>query len=491
MQYPRLNLYEINTATWLYKLTQNYRQAISLANVPSGEWNRIASFGFNAVWLMGVWERSPAAASLTRADIGFTRYLKRILPNFNADQDIIGSPYAIRSYTADARFGGTEGLAIARSELKKRGISLILDYVPNHTAPDHEWVAAHPEYFIHGSPEDMRTNPPAYKQIGAQIFATGHNPEVYPWTDVLQLNAFSHGLRQESKELIASLTTQCDGLRCDAAMLMLNNVFQYTWQAQADRPPVNEFWSELINTAHSTSPDFIFIAETYWHTEQQLLDLGFAYCFDKNDFYDSVVEDKVDNIFHMLFQQADHQRRMVRGLENHDERRAATALSLDKHKLAEILVATTPGSSMHYEGQFDGTKQQVPVSLRREPVHKPDTKISDYYDRLFALTQNITHNLIDWQQCNVTTVKRQHLSSVLAWTWQSTNMEQYLVLINWNKRKRHIIVQPPWHTARLSAHDFNCIFTTKKPPKMQPTIEGVDCILEPYQGLILKITGQT
>jgi hypothetical protein len=124
MPAKRLDLYEINTETWLYALSRHYRKKINLSNVPAEEWDHIAEYGFNAVWLMGVWERSPAAVEIARSDTGFVRYLNRLLPGFDASQDVTGSPYAIRSYTVDARFGGSDGLAIARAELKKRGMRL-------------------------------------------------------------------------------------------------------------------------------------------------------------------------------------------------------------------------------------------------------------------------------------------------------------------------------------------------------------------------------
>ncbi len=72
------------------------------------------------------------------------------------DQDIIGSPYCVHRYVADERFGGPAGLAAARAALAARGVRLILDYVPNHVAPDHPWVTEHPEFFIQGTTTTSR-----------------------------------------------------------------------------------------------------------------------------------------------------------------------------------------------------------------------------------------------------------------------------------------------------------------------------------------------
>ena len=57
-RYP--TLYEINSWVWLSELSRKYRKAVDLSSVPSAEWDAIAAYGFDAVWLMGVWERSPA-----------------------------------------------------------------------------------------------------------------------------------------------------------------------------------------------------------------------------------------------------------------------------------------------------------------------------------------------------------------------------------------------------------------------------------------------
>jgi len=121
--------------------------------VPAREWDTIADFGFDAVWLMGVWERSPAGISIANENKNLLDDFRGALPDFRPD-DNVGSPYCVRRYAVDQQLGGPEGLAIARRELSKRGMNLILDFVPNHVAPDHPWVAKNPEYFIRGTVVD-------------------------------------------------------------------------------------------------------------------------------------------------------------------------------------------------------------------------------------------------------------------------------------------------------------------------------------------------
>lgn len=84
-------------------------------------------------------------------------------------------------------------LAHARKELAKRGILLVLDYVPNHVAIDHPWVSAHPEYLIAGDDQDLDEDPAAFVRLHDGVFALGRDPYFPAWTDVLQLNAFHRG----------------------------------------------------------------------------------------------------------------------------------------------------------------------------------------------------------------------------------------------------------------------------------------------------------
>ena len=154
-------IYEINTWVWLVELGRRTDGKIGLAGVPEEEWDAIAALGFDAVWLMGVWERSPAGIEIALENDGLVESFERALPDFTAE-DVVGSPYCIRDYTVAAELGGADGLASAREALERRGLALILDFVPNHVAPDHAWTAAHPEYFVGGSEADLERDPASF-----------------------------------------------------------------------------------------------------------------------------------------------------------------------------------------------------------------------------------------------------------------------------------------------------------------------------------------
>src|SRR5271157_5264649 len=191
-RYP--TVYEINTWVWLSELSKNAGRPVDLGSVPAAEWDAIAAFGFDAVWLMGVWQRSPAGIAIANKNPGLVEDFRRALPDFRPE-DNVGSPYCVRGYEADEHLGGPEGLSQARKELAKRRLRLILDFVPNHVAPDHPWVSEHPEHFIRGTVDDATNNPASYISLNGIVFACGKDPFFPAWPDVLQVNAFEPGLR--------------------------------------------------------------------------------------------------------------------------------------------------------------------------------------------------------------------------------------------------------------------------------------------------------
>ncbi len=216
-------LYEINTWPWLHGLSATAGRSIDLASVPDEQWDVIAGRGFDAVWLMGVWARSPAGVRVAMANSDLVSSFREALGDFEPD-DVVGSPYCIREYVVDPALGGPAGLAAARAALAERGLGLILDFVPNHVAPDHPWATDHPERFIQGTPDDLR-DAASYFEVGGRVIANGRDPYFPAWPDVAQLNAFSPSLRTAVIDTLQQIAEQCDGVRCDMAMLVMNDTF--------------------------------------------------------------------------------------------------------------------------------------------------------------------------------------------------------------------------------------------------------------------------
>ena len=234
----------------------------------------------------------------------------------------------MRRYVADPMFGGPHGLAVARAALAARGVRLLLDYVPNHVAPDHPWVTSNPELFVRGDEHDLATDPAAWVSVAGQVLAHGRDPYFPPWTDVVQLNAFAPALRAAAAETLADIAGQCDGLRCDMAMLMVNRIFRQTWGDRAGPERAGEYWPGLIAELRSRHPDTLLVAEAYWDMESELQQQGFDFCYDKR-LYDRIVGKDAPAVRDHLGADLSYQSRLIRFLENHDEPRIAATMPAD------------------------------------------------------------------------------------------------------------------------------------------------------------------
>ena len=142
-------LYEVNTRVLVEELSAREGRAITLATIPDDVLDGWAEHGFDAVWLMGVWTTGEIGRQIARVFPGLQEDYRRALSDF-ADDDVVGSPYAVKSYRVSADLGGNAALRKLRGRLAARGIGLILDFVSNHTARDHRWMTEHPEYYISG-----------------------------------------------------------------------------------------------------------------------------------------------------------------------------------------------------------------------------------------------------------------------------------------------------------------------------------------------------
>jgi hypothetical protein len=143
--------------------------------------------------------------------------------------------------------GGREGLVTARAELAKRGLRLLLDFVPNQMAPDHPWVIHQPEYFVQGNNDDARTDPASFVETAGNVFAHGRDP-CFPPGRRAATECLSAGTPASGDRTLSDRADQCDGVRCDMAMLVINAVFERTWGSRAGAPPAAEYWVDVITT---------------------------------------------------------------------------------------------------------------------------------------------------------------------------------------------------------------------------------------------------
>lgn len=417
-------IYEINTRVWLNTLSRKHGRTITLATVPEEVVKELATLKVDAIWLMGVWKRSPLGIN------GALRYKHEYvgaLPDLT-DADVIGSAYAIGDYEVAAVAGGRAGLAAFRAQLQKYNLKLILDYVPNHVAMDHPWVTGEDGICVRGDAQ-LRTAQPgdffeSKRADGTTVYtAHGRDPNFPPWNDTAQLNAWSPVMRRVTIETLTDIAQQCDGVRCDMAMLMMNDIFQRTWgwrmqQVGLGRPD-QEFWPEVIGAVRQSRPDFVFMAEAYWDLEFELQQQGFNYTYDKR-LYDRLRDEQVTELKVHLKADVGFQAACVRFIENHDEPRATETYQPEaKHKMAAIVCLTTPGAVLLHDGQFTGRRIKLPVQITRERDEPEDSGLKNFYaDLLQEIRQpeyNGTWELLETQ------------GAVIAYVWKTATSARLIV----------------------------------------------------------------
>jgi len=481
-------IYEIDTAVWLGDLSRAAGRRVTLADVTGSDWDAVTPDGANAVWLMGVWERSPAGLVLANANQEFQASFREALPDLRP-ADVIGSPYCVRRYVADERFGGRDGLASARAALAARGVRLILDYVPNHVAPDHPWVMSDPELFVGGSEDDLRADPAAWTAAGGRVFAHGRDPYFPPWPDVVQLNAFSPAMRAATEQTLADIAGQCDGIRCDMAMLMMNDIFAKTWGTRAGTAPPDEFWPTVLGELRGRQPEIVLIAEAYWDLEWELQRQGFDFCYDKR-LYDRITAEGASAVREHLRADLGYQSRLLRFLENHDEPRIASRMDPAAERAAAVSIATLPGATLWYEGQFEGRRVRPPVFLARRPDEPADTELAAWYRRLLAVVAGDRLRAGAWRLLEASGwADNQSSRNLLAWSWSGADDARHVVVVNLSGQPAQGQVPMPWPD--LAGRDWRLedlltseVFVRDGGELGEP---GLFVALEPWQSYLLSV----
>jgi glycosidase len=426
-RYP--SLYQVNTRVWLTDLARRLGRPATLDDVPDAELDQLAETGFDWVWLLSVWQTGPAARAVSLSNPEWRHEFQETLPDLT-DDDIPGSGFAITGYAVHDRLGGDAALARLRRRLADRGLRLMLDFVPNHMAPDHPWVEEHPEYFVAGTELDLARAPKNYTWVkrrnGDLLLAHGRDPYFPGWPDTLQLNYGNPATQEAMIAELVRIAGQCDGVRCDMAMLVLPDVFERTWGVRA---PL--FWPDATRRVRESHPGFVFMAEVYWDLEWTLQQQGFDYTYDKR-LYDRLREGHARPVREHLYAGLDYQDRMARFLENHDEPRAAAAFPAGVHEAAAVITFLSPGLRFFHQGQFQGRMKRISPHLGRAPDEPINAELAKFYDRLLAVLRRPAVRDGRWQllECVPAWDGNWTWDCFLAFAWDGPAGERLLVTVN-------------------------------------------------------------
>lgn len=363
-----MRIYEINTRV----------HCQSFNDIKDAELIELAQLGFDAVWLMGVWEISEGA-----------RKVSKII-----SEDYDGSPYAIPVYEFNTALGGEVQFASFARRAREAGLAVIVDFVSNHMALDSPWIIDHPEFFIRSDTRARKQSISDYfLHPSGEVVAFGRDPYFPPWTDTAQLDYNNPRLRARMIETLKQISRYADGVRCDMAMLVLRDYIRHQWFPLAPNSWFNErmpgeFWDEAIGEVKKLRPDFMFIAEAYWDKEPQLHQLGFDLTYEKK-LYDALVAKDSKLVLERLSRDPALLHSSVYFIENHDEQRAATVFSHADNLASAALILALPGSSLIHEGQMEGKHERLPVQRVKPLIDEPaDTPLRKAYVQILRATSD-------------------------------------------------------------------------------------------------------
>ena len=428
-QHP--TLLQINTRVWLTELAQALGRPATLDDIPDTELDRFAAAGFDWIWLLSVWQTGVAGRDISRSNADWRNEFQETLPDLR-EEDIAGSGFAITGYTVAENLGGDAALARLRERLRQRGLKLMLDFVPNHMALDHPWVETHPEYFIAGTELDLARAPKNYVwvkcQNGDRLLAHGRDPYFPGWSDTLQLNYANPETQEAMFGELLKIASQCDGVRCDMAMLVLPEVFERTWGQ-----PAKPFWPDAIKRVREKVPGFCFMAEVYWDLEWALQQQGFDYTYDKR-LYDRLREGHARPVREHFLAAPDYQNHLARFLENHDEPRAAATFSDEVHQAAAVLTFLSPGLRFFHQGQFEGHRKRISPHLIRAPKEEVNEGLKFFYKCLLEILRLPVVRDGEWRmlECIPAWESNSTNDSFIAFAWLDSSGTRLLVAVNFS-----------------------------------------------------------
>ncbi len=421
---PEVVLLAKNIYVWLYQLSKKYNRDLKrLDQIPDEELDLLASFGFNALWLIGIWERSPAS---------------RKIKQLSGNPEALASAYSIYDYVIASDLGGEEAFQNLNDRCLIRGIRLACDIVPNHMGIYSRWIIEHPDYFIQTDyspfPAYSFTGPdlsehPDYqiriedkywtRQDAAVIFQlienkTGKVRYIYhgndgtnmPWNDTAQLNLLKPEVREALYQLILNIARKFSIIRLDAAMTLTQKHYQRLWypvpglggaipsrtdfsmstEEFLEKYP-KEFWREVIDRINIDKPDTLLLAEAFW-----LMEGYFVRTLGMHRVYNSAFMNMLKNeenakyrdlITNTLEFNPEILKRYVNFLSNPDEETAINQFGDgDKYFGCCVMMVTMPGLPMFAHGQIEGFREKYGHEFSRAYYdEQPNTYLVERHKR--------------------------------------------------------------------------------------------------------------
>ncbi|MDY6872371.1 MAG: alpha-amylase family glycosyl hydrolase [Chloroflexota bacterium] len=396
-----------NAYVWLYQLSKAYHREINrLDQIPDEELDKLASQGFNGLWLIGLWERSNAS-----------KRIKQLCGNPEA----VASAYSLRNYAIAADLGGYEAYQGLRDRARQRGIRLASDMVPNHMGIDSDWLIEHPNWFIglpHSPFPSYTFNGPdlspnenvgifiedhyydrsdaavVFKRIDRRSGDTrfiyhGNDGTSMPWNDTAQLDYLQNEVREAVIQTILHVARMFPIIRFDAAMTLAKKHYQRLWfpkpgtggaipsrseygltQAAFDAAFPKEFWREVVDRVAQEVPDTLLLAEAFW-----LMEGYFVRTLGMHRVYNSAFMNMLRNEENAKYRQLikntltfDPQilKRYVNFMNNPDEETAVEQFGKgDKYFGICTLMSTMPGLPMFGHGQVEGYSEKYGMEYYR------------------------------------------------------------------------------------------------------------------------------
>ncbi len=392
---------------WLDQLSRSHGHPITrLDQIPDAELDRLAAWGFTGLWLIGLWERSPAS-----------QRIKQICGNPEA----IASAYSLYDYEVAEDLGGWNALASLRERAARRGIRLASDMVPNHTGIYSRWVIQHPDWFVQTdyppfptyqfNGEDLSHDSNVCLQIedgywskqdAAVVFKhydrrDGRTRYIYhgndgtsiPWNDTAQLNYLIPEVREAVIQTILHVARNFQIIRFDAAMTLAKKHYERLWfplrghgggipsraehgmsKEEFDAVFPVEFWREVVDRVAAEAPGTLLLAEAFWMMEGYFVrTLGMHRVYnsafmnmlkmEENHKYRHTIKNVLEFNPEVL-------KRFVNFMNNPDERTAVEQFgSQDKYFGACVLLATMPGLPMFGHGQIEGFREKYGMEYKR------------------------------------------------------------------------------------------------------------------------------